>query len=236
MPTQFLADMAMFVEVVNARNFGRAARKLGVSPSLISRRIRAMEQELGVSLIQRSTRSFALTDAGAACYERSRKVVSEVEKIRADVGGEAVYSAGHVRIGAPFDLLQTLLIPIFSEFVHSTPGVSIEITTIHGYPSPISAALDLAIFVAHQSRLPDSSLSVRTVGTFRRGLYASNEYLKRRGIPGEPEDFEKARLHSLLPRRSATAVGIASRQRTANGGCGRNLFSRQRWTYVTAGP
>src|SRR4051812_45490334 len=91
MPTQFLSDMAMFVEVVNARNFGRAARKLGVSPSLISRRIRAMEQELGVSLIQRSTRSFALTDAGAACYERSRKVVSEVEKIRADVAGEAIY-------------------------------------------------------------------------------------------------------------------------------------------------
>jgi DNA-binding transcriptional LysR family regulator len=189
MATQFLADMAVFVEVVNARNFGRAARKIGVSPSLISRRIRAMEQELGVSLIQRSTRSFALTDAGTACYERSRKVISEVEKIRADVGGQATNSAGHVRIGAPFDLLQTLLIPIFSEFVHSTPGVSIEITTIHGYPSPISAALDLAIFVAHQKLLPDSSLSARKVGTFGRELYASSDYLKRRGIPEEPEDL-----------------------------------------------
>lgn len=191
MATQFLADMAMFVEVVNARNFGRAARKLGVSPSLISRRIRAMEQELGVSLIQRSTRSFALTDAGAACYERPRKVISEAQRIRADIGGQAIYSAGHVRIGAPFDLLQTLLLPIFSEFVHSTPGVSIEVTTIHGYPSPISAALDLAIFVAHQKRLPDSSLSARKVGTFRRELYASNEYLKHRGIPEEPEDLKQ---------------------------------------------
>src|SRR6184192_2797287 len=108
MATQFLSDMAMFVEVANARNFGRAARKLGVSPSLISRRIRAMEEELGVSLIQRSTRSFALTDAGATCYERSQKVISEVEKIGADVGRDAVCSAGHVRIGAPFDLLQAL--------------------------------------------------------------------------------------------------------------------------------
>jgi LysR family transcriptional regulator, regulator for bpeEF and oprC len=185
----FLTDMAMFVEVVNARNFGRAARKLGVSPSLISRRIRTMEQELGVSLIQRSTRSFALTDAGAACYERSRKVVSEAEKIRADIGSQAIYSAGHVRVGAPFDLLQTLLIPIFSQFVRSTPAASIEITTIHGYPSPISAGLDLAMFVAHQKRLPDSSFSARRVGTFRRELYASNEYLKRRGVPKEPEDL-----------------------------------------------
>jgi LysR family transcriptional regulator, regulator for bpeEF and oprC len=189
MATEFLADMAMFVEVVNERNFGRAAKKLGVSPSLVSRRIRAMEQELGVSLIQRSTRSFALTDVGAACYERSQKVVSEAEKIRADIGSQATYSTGHIRIGAPFDLLQTLLIPILSEFVHSTPGVSIEVTTIHGYPSPISAGLDLAMFVAHQKRLPDSSFSARRVGTFGRELYASKEYLERRGIPKEPEDL-----------------------------------------------
>jgi DNA-binding transcriptional LysR family regulator len=189
MATEFLAYMAMFVEVVNARNFGRAARKLGVSPSLVSRRIRTLEQDLGVSLIQRSTRSFALTDAGTACYERSRKVVYEAERIRADIGSQAIYSAGHVRIGAPFDLLQTLFIPIFSEFVHSAPGVSIEITTIHGYPSPISAGLDLVMFVAHQKRLPDSSFSVRRVGTFRRELYASKEYLNRRGIPEVPEDL-----------------------------------------------
>jgi DNA-binding transcriptional LysR family regulator len=191
MAVRFLADMAMFIEVVNARNFGRAARKLGVSPSLVSRRVRAMEQELGVSLIQRSTRNFALTEAGTACYERSRKVISEAEKIRADIGGQASYSTGHIRIGAPFDLLQTLLLPIFSDFVRSTPGVSIEVTTIHGYPSPITAALDLAIFVAHQERLPDSSLSARKVGMFRRELYASEEYLKRRGLPAEPEDLRE---------------------------------------------
>jgi DNA-binding transcriptional LysR family regulator len=191
MATQFLSDMAMFVEVVNARNFGLAARKLGVSDSLISRRIRAMEQELGVSLIQRSTRRFALTDAGSTCYERSRKVISEAENIRGEIGGQANYSAGHIRIGAPFDPLQTLLIPIFSEFLHSTPGVSIEITTVHGYPNPISAALDLAIFVAHQKSLPDSTLPVRKAGTFRRELYASKEYLKRRGIPAEPEDLKQ---------------------------------------------
>jgi DNA-binding transcriptional LysR family regulator len=109
--------------------------------------------------------------------------------IRADIGSQATDSAGHVRIGAPFDLLQSLLLPIISEFVHSTPGVSIEVTTIHGYPSPISAALDLAMFVAHEMRLPDSSFPARRVGTFRRGLYASKEYLKRRGIPEVPGDL-----------------------------------------------
>ena len=191
MASQFLADLAMFVEVANARNFGRAARRLGVSPSLVSRRIRMLEQELGVSLIRRSTRSFALTDAGAACFERSQKVIFEAEKIRADIGSQSLYSAGHVRIGAPFDLLQTLLLPIFAEFVHATPGVSIEVTTIHGYPSPISAGLDLALFVAHQEQLPDSSLSARRVGTFGRELYASNQYLKRRGVPSEPEDLKQ---------------------------------------------
>ena len=152
MATEFLADMALFAEVVNVKNFGRAARKLGVSPSMVSRRIRAMEQDLGVSLIQRSTRSFVLTDAGAACYERSRKVICEAEKIRNELAGQATQSSGHVRVGAPFDLLETIFVPIFSEYVRSTPGVSMELTTIHGHASPISAGLDLALVVAHQNK------------------------------------------------------------------------------------
>jgi LysR family transcriptional regulator, regulator for bpeEF and oprC len=191
MAAEFLADMALFVEVVNTKNFGSAARNLGVSPSMLSRRIRAMEQGLGVSLIQRSTRSFALTDAGAACYERSRKVISEVERIREEVGAHATQSRGRVRIGAPFDLLETIFVPILSEFVRSTPGVSMEVTITHGYASPVSAGLDLAIVVAHQTRLPDSVLPARRIGVFGRELYASNRYLKQRGMPKVPEDLMK---------------------------------------------
>ena len=191
MAAEFLADIALFVEVVNTKNFGHAARNLGVSPSMLSRRIRAMEQALGVSLIQRSTRSFALTDAGAACYERSRKVIAEAEKIREEVGGHATESSGRVRVGAPFDLLETIFVPMLSEFVRSTAGVSIEVTTTQGNANPIAAGLDLAIVVAHQTKLPGSALPARRIGVFGRELYASELYLKQRGIPKEPEELIK---------------------------------------------
>jgi hypothetical protein len=127
---------------------------------------------------------------------------------------------------------RNIITTIFSEFVHSTPGVSIEVTTIHGYPSPISAALDLAIFVAHQKRLPDSSLSVRQVGTFRRQLYSTKEYLKRRGIPEGQEDLQRhdcilfslgdvERKWELLRGRERRIVAVGGTCSAGSGGhCG----------------
>jgi DNA-binding transcriptional LysR family regulator len=116
---RLLADMALFVEVANTRHFGRAAAALDIPASTLSRRIRALEKELGVPLIHRSTRSFALTDAGLACYERSRKLIAEATQIREDLAGSAAKAFGHIRIGLPLDLAQTIFLPMFAEFIRS---------------------------------------------------------------------------------------------------------------------
>ena len=79
---RFLADLALFVEVANTRNFGRAAAALGMPASTLSRRISALERELGLQLIHRSSRVFTLTDAGKACYEQSKVLVAEAKRIQ----------------------------------------------------------------------------------------------------------------------------------------------------------
>ena len=109
---RFLADLAFFVEVANTHNYSRAASVLGIPTSTLSRRISALERDLGFPLIHRSTRTFRLTDAGQACYEQSKALVAEAMRIQEDVVGIASKAAGRVRAGVPFDLAQTVFLPL----------------------------------------------------------------------------------------------------------------------------
>jgi DNA-binding transcriptional LysR family regulator len=183
---RLLADMAIFVEVGNTRHFGRAAAALGMPASTLSRRIKALEQELGVPLIHRSTRSFALTDAGIACYERASKLIAEAVRMREELADTAALASGHIRVGVPLDLAQTIFLPIFADFVQSNPGISLEVLNLQGQPSLLAEALDLGFMVSHQNPLTDSSQWSRRIGVFSRKLFASKQYLKRKGVPTQP--------------------------------------------------
>ena len=114
---RFLADLALFVEVANTGNFRRAAAALGMPASTLSRRISALEQELGFQLIHRSSRTFALTDAGKACYEQSKTLVTEAKRIQENVAGIARQASVHIRVGVPFDLAQTIFLPLFAQYM-----------------------------------------------------------------------------------------------------------------------
>src|ERR1039457_2706546 len=94
-----LADMPLFVGLANTRHFGRAAAALDIPASTLSRRIVALEKELGVSLVNRSTRRFALTEAGHTLYERGRKLIAEANRICEGLGENASAVSGHIRIG-----------------------------------------------------------------------------------------------------------------------------------------
>jgi DNA-binding transcriptional LysR family regulator len=192
---RFLADLALFVEVANTRNFSRAAASLGIPTSTLSRRISALERDLGFPLIHRSTRNFRLTDAGQACYEQSKTLVAEAMRIQEDVTGIASRASGHIRVGIPFDLAQTIFIPLFSRYMLDHPDISIEVLSIAGHPNLLTESLDLAIMVSHQLRLPDSSFSSRRVGTFPRRLFASQKYLASHTRIQDPADLTQ---HSCL--------------------------------------
>ena len=188
---RILSDMAMFVEVANTKHFAKAAASLGMPASTFSRRIRALEKEVGVALIQRSTRSFALTEAGIACYERSRKLVADAKRIQEEIGGFASHPTGHIRVGIAADLAQTLFSPLFSTFLLENPGMTLEILSTHGYPNLLAEALDLAILVSHQISLPNSSHSARRIGSFSRKLFAAESYLSGRPALKDPSDLSQ---------------------------------------------
>jgi DNA-binding transcriptional LysR family regulator len=192
---RFLADLALFVEVANTRNFGRAAAALGMPASTLSRRISALERELGFHLIHRSTRTFQLTDAGQACYEQSKALVAEAMRIQEDVTGIASRVSGRIKVGVPFDLAQTIFLPLFARYMLEHPDTSIEILSISGHPNLLTESLDLAILVSHQLRLPDSSFWSRRVGTFPRRLFASQEYLAKHKKIKDPEELAQ---HSCI--------------------------------------
>jgi DNA-binding transcriptional LysR family regulator len=165
--------------------------------STLSRRISALERELGLHLIHRSTRTFKLTDVGQACYDQSKALVAEAVRIQEDVTGIAAKASGHIRVGVPFDLAQTIFLPLFARYMLHQPDISIEILSISGHPNLLTENLDVAILVSHQLRLPDSSFWSRRVGTFPRRLFASQEYLAtRRKIkdPGELTEHSCIRL------------------------------------------
>jgi LysR family transcriptional regulator, regulator for bpeEF and oprC len=166
---RFLADLALFVEVANTRNFSRAAAALGMPVSTLSRRISVLERELGFRLIHRSTRVFKLTDAGQACYEQSKALVAEATRIQEEVAGTASRASGHIRVGVPFDLAQTIFLPLFARYMLDHPDISIEVLSISGHPNLLTESLDLAMMVSHQcvcpillSGLDESALSLAT--------------------------------------------------------------------------
>lgn len=194
---RFLADLALFVEVANTRNFSKAALALGMPVSTVSRRIGALEKELGFPLIHRSTRVFKLTDAGKSCYEQSKALVAEAMRIQEDVTGIAVRASGHIRVGVPFDLAQTIFLPLVARYMLAHPEISIEILSISGHPNLLTESLDLAIMVSHQLRLPDSSFWSKRVGTFPRRPFASQAYMsthKKLEDPNELADHACIRL------------------------------------------
>lgn len=202
---RFLADLALFVEVANTRNFSRAAAALGMPASTLSRRISALERELGFQLIHRSSRFFTLTDAGTACYEQSKSLVAHARRIQEEVSGIASQASGHIRFGVPFDLAQTIFVPLCAQCMLANPGFSIEVLSISGHPNLLAESLDLAIWVGHQLRLPDSSFWSRRIGSFPRRLFASKEYLRKHKKIQEPQQLsEHACLRLVLgePLRS----------------------------------
>jgi DNA-binding transcriptional LysR family regulator len=220
---RFLADLALFVEVANTGNFRRAAAALGMPASTLSRRISALEQELGFQLIHRSSRTFALTDAGKTCYEQSNTLVTEAKRIKENVAGIARQASGHIRVGVPFDLAQTIFLPLFAQYMLDNPFTSIEVLSISGHTNLLAESLDMAIWVGHQLRLPDSSFWSRRIGTFARRLFASKEYLAKHKKIQEPqqltehacirlvhgEPFSKWDLHRGRDRRTVTVTGSA---------------------------
>ena len=188
---QLLSNLSMFVEVAKRQNFARAATVLEMPRSTLSRRIAELEKELGTPLITRTTRSFLLTEAGQACYERARRLIADATRIMEDIGVDASAMTGRLRVGVPTDLAMTIFLPMFTAFTRLHTDVSIDVVASNGNVNLANEGLDFAIQVAHQIRLPDSSYHSRRIGSFKRTLFASGQYLQTHNSLHEPSDLER---------------------------------------------
>ncbi|MBR1192270.1 LysR family transcriptional regulator [Bradyrhizobium sp. AUGA SZCCT0160] len=176
--------MQAFVTVADLQGFAPAARKLGLSPSGVTRLIAALEDRLGARLLQRTTRSLMLTDTGARYLERARQILSDVEEAESAAEGERTRPGGRLAVSAPNGFGRLHVSPVMTAYLKRYPDVSAELRLSDRMINLVEEGVDLAVRIGH---LPDSTLVARHVGEMRRIVVASKDYLKRRGEPKTPE-------------------------------------------------
>ena len=179
-----------FVHVVEKKGFAPAGRALNIPKSRLSRHISQLEEQLGVRLIQRTSRQFKVTDAGQAFYHHARKAVDEIEAAKAAVEQNANELAGKVRVSCSVGMAQFTLSQLVVRFLKIHPRVEIIQQVTNQAVDLIESGVDMAIR-AHSKALPDSSLIQRRLAAVPWGLLASPSYLDEAGIPLSPEDLDQ---------------------------------------------
>ena len=176
--------MQAFAAVADLRGFAPAARKLGLSPSGVTRLVAALEERLGVRLLQRTTRSVALTDVGARYLERIKRILADVEEAEGSVRDERTRPSGRLVVSAPIGFGRLHVSPVMSAYLKRYSEVSGELRLSDRVINLVEDGVDLAVRIGH---LADSSLVARQVGEMRRIVVASSAYLKQHGEPKTPE-------------------------------------------------
>ena len=180
-----LNTVRLFAAVAEAGSFTKAGSALGLTTSGVSRALSRLEREVGVRLIQRTTRKLNLTEAGRAYFEQVKGALALIEEAGAGVSEMREEPRGLVRITAP-PAMTNALIAMLAEFLGRCPEVRVELLLSQGVEDLVERSIDLAIRVG---RLRDSSLVARRVGHMVTALFASRAYIKRRGIPRTPADL-----------------------------------------------
>lgn len=180
-----LEAMNVFVVVADLRGFAPAARRLGLSPSAVTRLVAALEERLGTRLLQRTTRSVALTDAGARYLERARRILSDVAEAEGAAQAERTVPTGRFVVAAPLVFGRREVAPVMSAFLAKYPAVTGDLTLGDRNVNLVDEGVDAAVRIG---MLEDSSLVARSVGATRRVVVASPRYLKRWGKPRSPDE------------------------------------------------
>lgn len=185
MPDSF-AEMVVFAKVVAAGSLSAAARELGLSPAVVSRRLAALEQRLGVRLINRTTRSLHLTDEGATYFDACARLLAELEEAESAVSAGRVDPKGPLKVALPASFGHRHIAPLIPKFAERYPNVQLALTLSDRNVNLIEEGYDLAIRIAD---LEDSSLAARKLAPNRRVVCASPEYLRRHGTPRHPPEL-----------------------------------------------
>jgi DNA-binding transcriptional LysR family regulator len=180
-----IEDLQTFVAVADAGGVSAAARRLGVSKSIVSRRLSRLEAELGAQLIARTTRGAALTEAGATFRDHAARASAEIETARETIlptGG----LCGRLRVAMPLTFGPTHFAPVLAEMAHQHPQLQIHTSYGDRFVDLIAEGFDCAIRVGY---LQDSNLIAKRIGPIYGALVASPDYIKAHGSPETPDEL-----------------------------------------------
>lgn len=186
--------LTAFIDIADAGSLAKAALKTGTPTSTLSRNLARLEAQLGLRLVQRSTRALTLSEDGRQLYQRT---VAPLRMLQEELDNAAHATAeprGLLRLTAPSSFGRVVLAPLIAEFMTIYPGVEVEALLLDHRINLIEEGIDLAF---RMGELADSSLIARTLGLVERVLCASPDYLSAHGRPQAPEDLREHRFLAL---------------------------------------
>jgi DNA-binding transcriptional LysR family regulator len=205
-----LMDLRAFVRIADLSSISAAARALRMPKSSVSRSLARLEEKVGATLIERSTRHLRLTDAGLLLQRHARRILDDVGEAENALGGLISAPRGDLRVSVPFTFAAGPLAPMLPKFAARYPQVRVILNVDNRNVDLLAEEFDIAIRIGP---LPDSELVARRLATFALLPCASPAYLAERGIPRTPEDL---RAHAIIAHsdrdrvwRFRTAAGIA---------------------------
>lgn len=183
-------DFYFFESVVRHRGFGRAARELGVAKSMLSRRVRLLEERLDARLIERTTSKFELTAIGEAVYRHSHAALQEMEAAESSAGYLLAEPRGTVRVSAPPGMPAQTVAAALPEFMALYPKVAVQLVVGMRRFDLIEERIDVALR-ARSSFEGEADLIIKRIGTLEMGMVASPAFIARSGTPESPEDLPR---------------------------------------------
>jgi DNA-binding transcriptional LysR family regulator len=192
-----IEDYQAFVATIEKGSLTAAAHQLGRSLQSVSRSLAALEREVGVELIRRTTRRSNPTDAGHALFRRLSAALADIEAAKLEAANRRADASGVLRVTASSAFAPLYIVPYLRAFLAANPRVEIELDLTDAYVDLIGSGFDLAVRIGE---LPDSSLKSRLLATSRRVMFAAPSYLAAHGRPRRPDDLKH---HQCIVRTAA---------------------------------
>jgi len=204
-----LDELNAFVEVVNTGSITKAAERLGIVKSAVSRRLNELEDRLKVRLLIRSTAGLSVTEPGMAFYARASRIIADLDDAELTVTDASVNLFGAIRMTAPVSLTNQILMPHISEFLRIHPGLTLDISLSDRSVDIVNEGFDIAI---RAGTLSDSRLVARKLTDMRRTTCASPAYLQAKGTPQNPRELisHDGLISSNVPESAYWAYSMPS--------------------------
>jgi DNA-binding transcriptional LysR family regulator len=216
--------MAVFVAVAEEESFAGGARRLGMSPPAVTRAVAALEERLGVRLLNRTTRHVRVTEAGQRYVEDARRVIAAADEADEAAAGISAAPRGQIVVTAPVLFGRLYVMPGIVDYLQRYPGTEVSAVFLDRVVNLLEEGIDVGVRIGE---LPDSSFKALRVGRVRRVVCASPAYLAQREVPRTPEDLKQ---HELV---SASSVGAAAEWKFTQAGSPLSVRVKPRLTVTT---